>query len=122
MFQEMPKPISSDGSSGGVQFYSGKFKTNTSADAGYKVTTGFKPKYIAVQRTLTTSDSNTYGFTYDADMSTNIFAKFAYNQTPKTYTIGTKSVISLISVDDDGFTVYTNESRSAEYHNYFAIG
>ena len=110
----------SSGGASGSQVDSGTFVTNTSADSGYKVTTGFKPKYIGVQRYVTTSGSNTFGFVYDADMSETVYARFGYNSTIQTQTVGTRSLISLISVNDDGFTVYTNSSRSTDTYSYFA--
>ena len=106
------------GGGGGGNTAKGTFTTNTTATSGYKVTLGFKPKYILMARDYTT---NAWTMAYNEDISTTKWIR-GTTSASVWQNFGSNSPYSIKSIDNDGFTVYTANN----YHNfqwrYFAMG
>ena len=103
------------------QVKTGKFTTNTTDTTGYKVTLGFKPKYIC----CVASDGSTGGAcVYNKDVGVNKYER-SVGQSNSWINIGeTPQYLGFVSIDTDGFTIYTGStwSYSTIEWAYFAIG
>ena len=104
------------GGGGGGRSATGSFITNTSATSGYKVVTGFRPKYISVFRSNSTNPSAAI---YNYDINPNQFFK-ALPSSCAWRNFESANFMSLVSVDNDGFTFWTNSSYSSYTWDYWA--
>ena len=105
------------GGGGGGQTAIGTFKTNTTSSSGYKVTTGFKPKYVYAIR-----DTNgTNSIIYDERVSTTKFLRGTSGATTWVNMPAT-NYVGFVSIDNDGFKVYTTSSYSSLDFYYVAVG
>lgn len=99
----------------------GKFTTNTTSSSGFKVTLGFKPKYVC----LVPSNGSTLGAcVYDEDVGSTKYERCLSSSITWMTLGGTPQYLGFVSIDNDGFTVMTG---STWYFNtiewaYFAIG
>lgn len=85
----------------------------------YKVTLGFRPKYISVMR-----DSNgNAGISYNADISVAKYYRSLSGASEWRNLESDTAYIAFESIDSDGFTMYVNTSnyKSVTWY-YFAIG
>lgn len=106
------------GGGGGGQTATGTFVTNTSSSSGYKVTTGFKPKLVYVVRS---SSSNVSAVIYAYDIDANKYIK-ALPSSTAWRNFESANYMSLVSIDNDGFTFWTNDTYKTYTWDYFAIG
>lgn len=94
----------------------GVFVTNTTSASGYKVTLGFKPKYVYVIR-----DANgTNSAIYDERISTTKFLRGTSGATTWV-NMPASQYLGFVSIDNDGFTFYTNSSYSSVNLYYVAM-
>lgn len=113
------------GSSGGTQFKCGTV-TFTSASSSITVTTGFRPKYIAVfthgKSGSASSTANGSGMLiYDADYSTSYYTNL-YKNGNGTLTLNAPSVDGL-SITDTSFNISIGSiSAQVTTWYYFAVG
>lgn len=84
-----------------------------------KVTTNFKPKYIAVAASNGTS---VRGFVYNEDISTTKYLQTASGSSAAWGTIGSTGYVQLVSVSNDGFTVKATQNTYTGSYNYFVMG
>lgn len=98
---------------------SGTFTTNTTAATGYKVTLGFKPKYLCAIR----NTSGTGCVAYVDSLSTTMYYRSLSGGSAWRNFESSGNYIAIKSIDDDGFTVYTGTSTySTVEWTYFALG
>ena len=111
---------SSGGGSSSTKGATGSFITNTTAATGYKVTLGFRPIQVCIQ---IDSSTDPYSMRYDENISQTKYARQSYN-TSGWRNIPETSGYGFVSIDDDGFTVYTSTTSSANTKKwwYFAVG
>lgn len=107
---------SGTGGGGGGQTATGTFVTNTSASSGYKITTGFRPKLVYVVRSGSTNIS---AVIYAYDIDANKYLK-ALPSSTALRNFESANFVSLVSIDNDGFTIWTNDAYKTHTWNYFA--
>lgn len=101
---------------GAVKFKTDTFTTNTTATTGYKVTLGFKPKYICIIRN---TDATAFDMIYNEDITNSKYLRGVTSAT-NWRNFESNSPYSIVSIDNDGFTVYTASGYSGYEYIYFA--
>lgn len=101
-----------------LQTATGTFTTNTTATTGYKVTLGFKPKYLCIIRNST---QTAYNMIYNEDLDATKYNRGTAGANAWR-SFEAVSPYSIESIDNDGFTVYTASGYSSNEWRYFAIG
>ena len=113
--------IRSNSGGSSAQTKTGTFTTNTTATTGYKVTLGFKPKYVC----CVPSNGSTGGAcVYNEDVSATKYERSAGSSNAWVNFSATLQYLGFVSIDNDGFTIYTGSTwslNSIEWA-YFAIG
>lgn len=84
-----------------------------------KVTTNFKPKYIAC---CASNGTNVRGLIYNSDVSTTKYLTVASASSAAWGTIGSTGFVRLVSVENDGFTVTATQNTYTGSYNYFVMG
>ena len=105
----------------GAKIAQGTFVTNTTLTSGYKVTCGFKPKYICC-----VLDNGTTGgaCVYNEDVSNSKYERSCGTVNTWVNFGATLQYLGFVSIDNDGFTIYTGSTWSLNSltWRYFAVG
>ena len=109
------------GGGSSAQTKAGTFVTNTTATTGYKVTLGFKPKYVCC---VLSNGSTGAACVYNEDVGSTKYERSAGTANTWVNFGATLQYLGFVSIDDDGFTFYTGSTWSFNSLTwaYFAIG
>ena len=109
------------GGGSSAQTKAGTFVTNTTATSGYKVTLGFKPKYVCC---VLSNGSTGAACVYNEDVSDSKYERSCGTVNTWVNFGGTLQYLGMVSIDNDGFTIFTGStwSFSTLTWAYFAIG
>lgn len=109
------------GGGGSAKTDHGLFTTNTSQTTGKKITTGFKPKYVC----CVPSNGSTGGAcVYNEEVSDSKYERSCGSVNTWVNFGATLQYVGFVSIDNDGFTIYTGSTWSFNTIEwaYFAIG